>query len=54
MRVLKFAERWAASADPSLVRHLIFTILAACEAPYSSDFASSMIKCDILHHSDIN
>ena len=44
MRVLKFAERWAASADPSLVRHLIYNLLAACAPPYSSDFAASLVR----------
>ena len=44
MRVLKFAERWASSADPSLVRHLIYTLLGACGPPYSSDFAASVIR----------
>ena len=44
MRVMKFAERWAASADPSLVRHFIFTLLEACIPPFSSDFASSLIR----------
>lgn len=46
IRVLKFSERWAASADPSLVRHLIFTLLAACAPPYSSDFAASLLRCE--------
>ena len=44
MRVMKFAERWASSADPSLVRHLIFTLLGACAPPYSSDFAASLLR----------
>lgn len=44
-RVLKFAERWAASADPSLVRHFIVTLLASCAPPFSSDFAASLLRC---------
>jgi len=46
MRVMKFAERWAASADPSLVRHFILNLLAACAPPYSSDFAASLVRQD--------
>jgi hypothetical protein len=29
------AEAWAASADPSLVRHLILLLLQSVEPPYS-------------------
>ena len=53
MRVMKFAERWAASADPSLVRHFIFTLLEACIPPFSSDFASSLIR-SILYLSPLS
>ncbi|KAK9909351.1 hypothetical protein WJX75_000889 [Coccomyxa subellipsoidea] len=44
MRVLSRAEQWAKTADPSLVRHFIFCVLAAVSPPYSSQFASPLIR----------
>ena len=44
--VLAFAERrWAGGADPSLVRYFVFGVLAAAGPPYSSAFASSLLRC---------
>ncbi len=38
------AEQWAITADPSLVRHFIFCVLAAVSPPFSSQFASPLIR----------
>ncbi|EIE24527.1 hypothetical protein COCSUDRAFT_40900 [Coccomyxa subellipsoidea C-169] len=38
------AEQWAKTADPSLVRHFIFCVLAAVSPPFSSQFASPIIR----------
>ena len=35
------------AADPSLVRHFVFGVLAAVAPPYSSAFASSLIRYGI-------
>ncbi|BDA42837.1 Negative elongation factor D [Coccomyxa sp. Obi] len=44
MRMLSAAEQWAKTADPSLVRHFIFCVLAAASPPFSSQFASPLIR----------
>ncbi|EFN60006.1 hypothetical protein CHLNCDRAFT_133173 [Chlorella variabilis] len=42
--VLRWAEEWKQSADPSLVRHLVFGVLEVSAPPYSPDFAGSMLR----------
>lgn len=39
---------WARAADPSLVRYFVFGVLAAVAPPYSSYFASSLLRCALL------
>lgn len=44
--VLGFVEgRWVRAADPSLVRYFVFGVLGAVAPPYSSYFASSLLRC---------
>jgi hypothetical protein len=45
---MRTVEAWAASADPSLVRHWVFAVLAAVAPPYSAAFASSLIRRALL------
>ena len=43
--VLSFVEaQWARAADPSLLRYFVFGVLAAVSPPYSSYFASSLLR----------
>ena len=41
---LAFAEAWARRADPSLVRYFISATLAVVAPPYSSPFASLLLR----------
>jgi len=41
---LAAAERWAAAADPSLVRHFLRTLLASVAPPYSPLFAGTVLR----------
>ena len=41
---LAFAETWARAADPSLVRYFLFATLAVVSPPYSSPFASLLLR----------
>ena len=41
---LAFAETWARAADPSLVRYWLFATLAVVSPPYSSPFASLLLR----------
>lgn len=45
---MRAVEAWAAGADPSLVRHWVFAVLAAVAPPYSAAFASSLIRRALL------
>jgi len=42
---LAFAGKWARAADPSLVRYWLFATLAIVSPPYSSPFASLLLRC---------
>lgn len=44
--VLTMVTKWASggSADPLLVRHFIFKLLAVCGPPYSAYFASELLR----------
>ena len=41
---LAASQRWAASADPSLVRHLVRRLLAAVGPPYSPEFGGAVVR----------
>ena len=41
---LAAAQRWAASADPSLVRHLVRRLLVAVGPPYSPEFGGAVVR----------
>uniref|UniRef100_A0A383VL51 Uncharacterized protein n=1 Tax=Tetradesmus obliquus TaxID=3088 RepID=A0A383VL51_TETOB len=46
---MDMAQDWAATADPSLIRHFIQLVLESVEPPYSASFARSMLR--VMQHS---